>query len=485
MCRAAAARGAMRPHARERRGQNDLQKLAIHAPLAVKDRTALSRVSKRRQRPGELRPPMPAMTQSRAPNPMPAQGAAVAREGPAPLRLVEYEAVIGCRATERLHKKAKRLQGLRVLHVNSTRHGGGVAEILTSLSPLMSDLGFQCDWLVIDGQPDFFAFTKEIHNALHGAPIRPTSQQEALHRTIVLDNVADPAQLVYDVIIVHDPQPLPLVERRSAQVWIWSCHIDVSAPDHAVWDYLSPIVNQYDAAVFSLPEYGQNLRVPQHFIMPAIDPFSSINRLMSRAEASQLLAKHAIPSERPLVVQAGRFDKWKDPAGVIEAFGMACADVAATLVLVGNTAADDPEGAEVFEAVCRLSNERVIVLSVDDRLLVNALQRQAAVVLQKSIREGFGLTVAEAMWKRRAVIGGNVGGIRHQLIDGKSGFLVADVKAAATCMASLLGDAKLRHEMGRRAKERVRRYFLMTRLLEDWLDLITSVLLRAGRGRAA
>jgi len=427
----------------------------------------------------EIEPRMPPMQPSKAPYPMPAAmpapGAATAREAPEPSRLAQYEALIGCRATERLHKKAKRLQGLKVLHVNSTRHGGGVAEILSSFSPLMSDLGFQCDWLVIDGQPDFFAFTKEIHNALHGAPIKPTAQQKALHRTIVLDNVADPAQLVYDVIIVHDPQPLPLVERRRAQVWIWCCHIDVSAPDHAVWDYLSPIVNQYDAAVFSLPEYGQNLRVPQHFIMPAIDPFSSINRLMSRAEVLQLLAKHAIPPQRPLVLQAGRFDKWKDPAGVIEAFGLACQEVAATLVLVGNTAADDPEGADALEAVCRLSNDRVIVLSVDDRLLVNALQRHAAVVLQKSIREGFGLTVAEAMWKRRAVIGGNVGGIRHQLVDGKSGFLVTDVEAAATRMASLLSDPRLRHEMGRRAKERVRRYFLMTRLLEDWLDLIAAL----------
>jgi trehalose synthase len=431
---------------------------------------------------------MPPTHQSRAPSqPLPAQAAdpGMAEATLEHTRLGDYEAMIGGRATERLHNKAKRLQGLKVLHVNSTRHGGGVAEILSSLSPMMGDLGFQCDWLVIDGQPDFFAFTKEIHNALQGAPIEPTVEQRALHRAIVLDKIADPAQLSYDVIIVHDPQPLPLIERRRGQLWIWCCHIDVSASDHVAWDYLSPIVNQYDAAVFSLPEYAQNLRVPQHFIMPAIDPFSSINRLISRAEVLQLLAAHSIPTDRPLVVQAGRFDKWKDPAGVVEAFGMASRDGAATLVLVGNTAADDPEGAEVFETVCRLSNDRVIVLSVDDRLLVNALQRHAAVVLQKSIREGFGLTVAEAMWKRRAVIGGNVGGIRHQLVEGKCGFLVADIEAAALRIAGLLGDSRLRYAMGRRAKERVRRYFLMTRLLEDWLDLITSLLRRTGSGRTS
>src|SRR5262245_31059479 len=264
-------------------------------------------------------------------------GAGAAGEAPAPVRLQHYEALIGGRATERLHKKAQRLQGLKVLHVNSTRHGGGVAEILSSLAPLMRDLGFQCDWLVIDGQPDFFAFTKAIHNGLHGAPITPTSDDCAVHRAVVLDNVTDPAQLAYDVIIVHDPQPLPLVELRRGQLWIWCCHIDVSAPDPAAWDYLAPIVNQYDAAVFSLREYAQSLRVPQHFMMPAIDPFSAINRGLSRAEVLQLLAAHGIPTNTPLVVQAGRFDKWKDPAGVIEAFGMICQDGPAKLVLVGNT----------------------------------------------------------------------------------------------------------------------------------------------------
>jgi len=390
--------------------------------------------------------------------------------------LGQYEPLIGIRATDRLLNKARQLTGLKVLHVNSTRTGGGVAEILTSLVPLMNELGIVSDWLVLEGEPDFFAFTKDIHNALHGAPIEITREQMAVHRKIVLGNIRDLAELLYDVIVVHDPQPLPLVELRRGQVWIWCCHIDASAPDQAVWDYLAPTVDRYDAAVFSLSEYAQKLQVPQRFIMPAIDPFSSINREMSRSEAVQLLAAHDIPRDRPLVVQAGRFDKWKDPEGVVEAFCLACNDVDATLVLVGNTAADDPEGIGTFEEICRYSNDRVMVLSVDDRLLVNALQRQAAVVLQKSIREGFGLTVSEAMWKRRAVIGGNVGGIRHQIIEGESGFLVSDIEAAGARMARLLGDPLLRKSMGRRAKERVRRHFLMTRLLEDWLDLMASLL---------
>jgi trehalose synthase len=404
-------------------------------------------------------------------------GAAQAYARVAASHLGQYEPLIGIRATDRLLQKARRLTGLKVLHVNSTRTGGGVAEILTSLVPLMNELGIVSDWLVLEGEPDFFAFTKDIHNALQGAAIEITRERMAVHRSVALGNIRDAAELLYDIIVVHDPQPLPLVELRRGQVWIWCCHIDASAPDQAVWDYLAPTVNRYDAAVFSLPEYAQKLQVPQRFIMPAIDPFSSINREMSRSEAVQLLATHGIRRDRPLVVQAGRFDKWKDPEGVVEAFSLASKAADATLVLVGNTAVDDPEGIATFEEVLRLSNDRVIVLSVDDRLLVNALQRLAAVVLQKSIREGFGLTVSEAMWKRRAVIGGNVGGIRHQIVEGQSGFLVSDIEAAGAGMARLIGDPMLRQSMGRRAKERVRRYFLMTRLLEDWLDLMASLLL--------
>ena len=361
--------------------------------------------------------------------------------------------------------------------MNSTRQGGGVAEILSSLTPLMNDVGITTEWLVIDGSPAFFAFTKDIHNGLHGEPLELTHESMTLHREVAQANGTQCRLSDYDVIIVHDPQPLPLVELRQQQRWIWCCHVDLSAPHPDVWGYLAPSVDRYDAAVFSLPEYAQPLTVPQRFIMPAIDPFSLINQEISRSESRQHLERYGIPTDLPLVVQAGRFDKWKDPQGVIDAFCMASQESATTLVLAGNTAADDPEGPAMYENICSSSGERIIIIAADDPLLVNALQRRAAVVLQKSLREGFGLTVSEAMWKGRAVIGGEVGGIRHQIINGQSGFLVSNVEEAARHITMLLKDPRMRRNLGRRARERVRRHFLMTRLLEDWLDLIAGLTL--------
>ena len=346
-------------------------------------------------------------------------------------RLELYQPRIGIRATERLLRKARQLAGLKVLHINSTRHGGGVAEILSSLTPLMDDMGIKTDWLVIDGPAEFFAVTKDIHNALQGQPIAIAPAAMRLHRDIVQANGMRARLDDYDVIIVHDPQPLPLVELREQQTWIWCCHIDLSAPFAPAWDYLAPMVERYDSVVFSLPEYAQPIAAPQRFILPAIDPFSPINQQISRTESAQHLKRYQVPTQLPLVVQVGRFDKWKDPQGVIDAFRMATQGIAATLVLAGNTAADDPEGPVMYEAIRAASSERILIIAADDPLLVNALQRHAAVVLQKSLREGFGLTVSEAMWKGRAVIGGDVGGIRHQIVHGQCGFLAGDVEQTA------------------------------------------------------
>jgi trehalose synthase len=389
--------------------------------------------------------------------------------------LARYQPLIGVRATDRLLKKARQLSPLRVLHINSTREGGGVAEILSSLTPLMNDIGIETEWIVLEGTPEYFAFTKDIHNGLQGEPIALSSANMQRHREVALANAQAARLADFDVVIVHDPQPLPLVEARGAQTWIWCCHIDLSAPFPDVWNYLAPMVERYDLAVFSLSEYGQSLDVPQHFIMPAIDPFSLINQDIPRGDVSSLLDRYAIPKDLPLVVQAGRFDKWKDPKGVVDAFCKATKDLPATLVLAGNDAADDPEGPAMYEAIRACATERIRVIAANDPLLVNALQRRAAVVLQKSLREGFGLTVSEAMWKGRAVIGGDVGGIRHQIEEGRCGFLVGDVPTAAQRIRELLEDATLRRKMGRRAHERVRRHFLMTRLLEDWLEAIGSV----------
>jgi trehalose synthase len=281
--------------------------------------------------------------------------------------------------------------------------------------------------------------------------------------------------LDHDLVIVHDPQPLPLIQfLRNRSPWVWRCHVDLSAPNPDLWAYLAPFIERYDAVVLSLPEYAQKMTTPQRFIMPAINPFSTTNRGLTEADIADRLDHYGIPTDLPLVVQVSRFDKWKDPQGVIQAFNIARKQVKATLVLVGNVATDDPEGQEVFASLCGCSEEWIWILSVQDSALVNALQRRAAVVLQKSIREGFGLTVTEAMWKGAAVIGGRVGGIRHQIEDGVSGFLVDTVEQAAARIVQLIKDPRLRGTLGERAKETVRRRFLMTRLLEDWLDLIGS-----------
>jgi trehalose synthase len=387
----------------------------------------------------------------------------------------QYEPLIGGEAVERILEKAARLRGLRVVNVSSTHYGGGVAEILSTLTLLMNAAGIRTGWRVIQGRTDFFSFTKEIHNALQGADIELTEEKLAVYEEVIAENAAR-MHLDHDVVIVHDPQPLPLVRALpKAGAWIWCCHLDVSDPNPRLWQLLSSFVEQYNAVVFSMPEYAQALSVPQRFIMPAIDPFSITNREMSPDEIAERLEHYGIPTDLPLVAQISRFDKWKDPQGVIDAFCMACRKVDCRLVLLGNQATDDPEGKQVYEHVRGAADDRTLILSANDSLLVNALQRRADVILQKSIREGFGLTVSEAMWKGTPVIGGNVGGIRHQITEGENGFLVDSVDEAAERIVRLVRDRDLRAALGREAHETVRRRFLISRLMEDWLDLFASL----------
>jgi trehalose synthase len=388
--------------------------------------------------------------------------------------LEDYEPLIGREAVDRIASKAHQARDLHVLNVNSTYYGGGVAEILSSLTLLMNSAGVRAGWRVIQGRPDFFSVTKKMHNALQGGEINFSELKRTIYEEVVYENSVR-MHIDHDVVIVHDPQPLPLIRHfRKKAPWVWRCHLDMSKPDPEVWAYLAEFVEHYDAVVLSLPEYAQNITAPQRFMMPAINPFSVTNRDLSDGEIEDRLEHYGIPTDLPLIVQVSRFDRWKDPEGVIEAFRIARREVDATLVLVGNVATDDPEGQLVFESLCASSEERIHVLSVQDSALVNALQRRAAVVLQKSIREGFGLTVTEAMWKGAPVIGGNVGGIRHQIEDGVNGFLVDSVDEAAERIVRILKNPDLRVSLGARARETVRERFLMTRLMEEWLDLIGS-----------
>ncbi len=396
---------------------------------------------------------------------------------PVPFRTVsldDYEPLVGAATVDRIRAKAERLRDLHIVHVNSTYYGGGVAQILSSLTLLMNAAGVRTGWRVIQGRPDFFAITKKFHNALQGARINFTELKRNIYEEVVYENAVR-MHLDHDVVIVHDPQPLPLIRHyRKKSPWIWRCHVDLTRPDREVWNYLASFIERYDLVVLHLPEYARRLRVPQRFVMPAIDPFSVTNREMSEAEIRERLDHYGIPDDLPLVVQISRFDRWKDPHGVIRAFELASREVDARLVLLGNVATDDPEGPEIYQALLAHRDDRILMLSVQDSALVNALQRRAAVVLQKSLREGFGLTVTEAMWKGAAVVGGNVGGIRHQITDGVDGFLVDTVEQAAARIVQLVRDPDLRRRIGAAARETVRRRFLMSRLMEDHLDLVAA-----------
>jgi trehalose synthase len=383
----------------------------------------------------------------------------------------DYVPLIGAEGVERIIRKAQRLRNLEVVNISSTFYGGGVAEMLSSSTLLARSLGIRADWRLIQGSPDFFSVTKKFHNALQGQDINLSNLKKEIYEEVMLQNAAR-MDLDCDFVIVHDPQPLPLIANyRRRCPWIWRCHVDLSQPNPEVWNYLKQYVERYDAVIFSLPEYAREMAPPQVFIMPGIDPFSIKNTELSKREIQDRLDHYGIPDDLPIVAQISRYDRWKDPEGVIEAFKIARQEVPATLVLLGNVATDDPEGQEVFESVLKHKEERIHILTVEDSALVNALQSRAGVVLQKSLREGFGLTVTEAMWKGAAVIGGRCGGIKHQIQDGVNGFLVSSVEEAAEALVRILKDESLKERLGSAARETVRKRFLLSRELEQLLDL--------------
>lgn len=390
--------------------------------------------------------------------------------------IADYEPLIGVEAVERIREKARAVQDFRVVNFNATYYGGGVAEMLSSLTLLMNSLGIKTEWRVLQGTPDYFGITKRIHNALQGGEFDLTDLKTEIYEHVVFEN-AIRNHLDHDVVIIHDPQPLPLIQHyRKTSPWIWRCHLDLTNPHRQTWEYLRPFIERYDAVILSGDEYRQELTPPQLVFMPAINPFNLKNRELSAQEMDERLAHYRIPTDLPLVVQISRFDRWKDPAGVIEAFKLARREVDCTLVLLGNFADDDPEGVELYESLLEHRDERIMILPHgDDTALVNTLQRRAAVVLQKSLREGFGLTVTEAMWKGAPVIGGKVGGICRQIVDGENGFLVSSVDEAAARIVQLLRDDGLCRQMGERARATVRQHFLLSRYLEQYLDLFASI----------
>ena len=375
---------------------------------------------------------------------------------------------------------ARPLLGLRVLHVSSTFHGGGVAGMLRSLLPLMDDLGLDVDWSLLYGTPELFRVTKGLHNALQGEEVEFREEDIRIYQEIN-KFFARYAPVFHDVVVVHDPQPLPVIRYTGKDCpWIWRCHIDLSAPAPQAWDLIKPLVLRYDAGVVSSETFRKpDLPLPTHIVPPAIDPFSPINRELTEGETAAKLSQYGIPHDKPLLLQVSRFDKWKDPLGVLEVFRRVKGQVDCQLVMLGNMAADDPEGPEIFKEVQSQAKALpdVRLVTATDELLVNALQRSAAVVLQLSLREGFGLTVSEALWKGTPVVATEVGGIPLQVLDGKTGYLTRprDYQAMAERVLELLGDEALRERLGEAGREHIRENFLMPRLLLDWLRVLREV----------
>ena len=386
--------------------------------------------------------------------------------------LQDYEESAGTAVIEELRALADLVRGRRMRHINSTSVGGGVAEILTRMVPLLRELGIDARWDVIKGDQAFYNVTKAFHNALHGATEEITEEMLEIFRATTEMNLRE-VDLDSDVIVIHDPQPAGLIERKKeiGRHWIWRCHIDVSTPQANVWNFLRPWVEQYDAAVFSMPDFAQQLPIPQFRVAPSIDPLADKNKALDKGYIMQVLEKYGIDPGKPILVQISRYDRLKDPLGVIAAYKLVKKRHRCQLVLAGGGATDDPEGdkvlSEVREAAAGDPDIHVLLLPPFSDLEINALVRASTVAIQKSTREGFGLTVSEAMWKKKPVIGGAVGGIKLQVIDGVTGYLVHSPEGCANRIVQLLRDRKLRERMGENGHQHVRQNFLVTRQVKD------------------
>ncbi|HJQ83920.1 MAG TPA: glycosyltransferase [Candidatus Binatia bacterium] len=386
-----------------------------------------------------------------------------------------YAPFVGRATVDELRLLGDQLHGRHVQNINSTAVGGGVAEILNRLIPLLRELGVDARWDVIRGGDAFFAVTKTIHNALHGQPVALTEQDMQVFHETTEENLRT-LELSDDIVFIHDPQPVQLIRvRKPGSRWIWRCHIDLSSPSPPVWEFLRPWVERYDAAVFSAPQFSRTLPIDQVLIAPSIDPLADKNRELDALTIETVVTGLGIDPSRPLVTQVSRFDRLKDPVGVIEAYKLARKYNDCQLLLVGGSATDDPEGAQVL-AECREHagsdpDIHVIELPPTANVEINALQRASTVILQKSLREGFGLTVSEALWKGKPVIAGAVGGIPLQITHRYSGILTHTIEGTAYWIKQLLNAPDFAHRLGENGREHVRQNFLLTRHLRDYMLL--------------
>ena len=399
-------------------------------------------------------------------------------------RLEDYLNIVGDEEIARILKKASRLYGKHFVHMNSTYHGGGVAEMLSTLVPLTNDANVDSGWRILHGDRDFFSITKQFHNALQGGELKLTDAKKRIY----LDNNREFSiftHIDHDAVVIHDPQPLPLIRTyQKTQPWIWRCHIDISSPNPELWEFLKQFIIRYDVVIISSEAYRKpDLPVEQRIIEPAINPLSSKNQELSDEHIESILENFGVPTDKPFITQISRFDPWKDPLGVLDVYRRVREQVDCRLVLCGSMASDDPEGYDIYEKVRQeaedlITSGDVILITYESNIMVNAIQRAAAVIIQKSLREGFGLTVTEGLWKQRPVVASNVGGIPLQIEDGKTGFLLEpdDHRGFAEKIIALLEDPEKAREMGLEGREKVRKRFLTTRLLSDYLDLVIDVL---------
>jgi trehalose synthase len=396
------------------------------------------------------------------------------------VKVDDYGPIVGKSSIEELRLLAGKLSGKVIQNINSTYAGGGVAEILSRMLPLLNQLGVDARWSVIKGDEGFFQVTKKIHNALHGRGGPLSTKEISLFKETSQKNIEE-INLNGDILFVHDPQPIALVEKKKeiGKKWVWRCHVDVSQPIEPVWDFLEPWVNQYDAAVFSAPAFSRPLPIRQFLISPSIDPLSDKNRELPYDAIEDVLSKYGVPNDKPMIVQISRFDYLKDPVGVITAFKLVKRSIDCRLVLAGGTATDDPESnmvlAEVKEKAGNDPDIHILLIPPGSDLEINALQRAATVVLQKSLKEGFGLTVSEALWKAKPVVASAVGGIPLQVKNKSTGLLSHGIEGTAFAIRQILTNPEYAKWLGENGKEHVRHNFLITRHLKEYLLLFISL----------
>ncbi|MDD5115469.1 MAG: glycosyltransferase [Candidatus Omnitrophica bacterium] len=392
-------------------------------------------------------------------------------------KIDEYIPLVGQAVIDDLRLLGERLKGKVIQHINSTPVGGGVAEILNRMVPLLVELGVDAKWDVIKGGEQFFGVTKRFHNALHGRPEEITRRDFEIFMETSQRNIGE-VNTYGDIVFVHDPQPIALVKKKDGNKWLWRCHIDVSEPDVRVWAFLMDFIAKFDSAVFSAPSFSRKLPIRQFLISPSIDPLSDKNKELPPETINAVLRKYDIKKDKPIIIQVSRFDRLKDPVGVIEAFLQVRRYVDCQLILAGGTAEDDPEGFKVLDEVrekARNNPDIHILLLPQNDIEINALQRASDVIIQKSIREGFGLTVSEALWKAKPVVASNVGGIPLQIKHKYSGLLCHSVEGASFAIKQLLSSPEYAKKLGENGREHIKNNFLITRHLRDYMLLFLSL----------